>query len=46
MRIGAAEMTGAQAVAAIILPTIRAGTTYALDTDMDEADALVMFQTL
>lgn len=30
----------AAAVAAIILPTIRAGTTYTLDRDMTEADAL------
>ena len=30
----------AAAIAAIILPTIRAGTTYTLDRDMTEADAL------
>jgi L-amino acid N-acyltransferase YncA len=30
----------AEAIAAIILPTIREGTTYALDPDMCEADAL------
>jgi ribosomal protein S18 acetylase RimI-like enzyme len=37
-RAGAAD---AAAIAAIILPTIREGTTYALDRDLSEADALV-----
>jgi ribosomal protein S18 acetylase RimI-like enzyme len=35
-----AEAADAAAIAAIIMPTIRAGTTYALDADMSEADAL------
>jgi L-amino acid N-acyltransferase YncA len=40
MRIREAEAGDAAAIAAIILPTIRAGATYALDRDMSEADAL------
>jgi ribosomal protein S18 acetylase RimI-like enzyme len=40
MRIRKAEARDAAAIAAIILPTIRAGATYALDPDMSEADAL------
>ena len=40
MIIRRAAAADAQAIAAIILPTIREGTTYALDTDMSEADAL------
>lgn len=35
-----AEASDAAAIAAIILPTIREGATYALDADMSEADAL------
>lgn len=35
-----AEASDAAAIAAIILPTIREGATYALDPDMSEADAL------
>ena len=35
-----AEAADAGAIAAIILPTIREGTTYALDADMSEAEAL------
>lgn len=40
MQIRQAEARDAAAIAAIILPTIRAGATYALDPDMSEADAL------
>jgi ribosomal protein S18 acetylase RimI-like enzyme len=40
MLIRPAEAGDAQAIAAIILPTIRAGATYALDPGMSEADAL------
>lgn len=40
MQIRAATIGDAPAIAAIILPTIRAGATYALDADMSEADAL------
>lgn len=40
MLIRQAEAGDAQAIAAIILPTIRAGATYALDPEMSEADAL------
>ncbi|ONF97759.1 GNAT family N-acetyltransferase [Sphingomonas jeddahensis] len=40
MLIRQAEPGDARAIAAIIVPTIRAGTTYALDPDMDEGDAL------
>lgn len=40
MQIRPAEARDAAAIAAIILPTIRAGGTYALDPDMSEADAL------
>lgn len=35
-----AESADAPAIAAIILPTIRDGTTYALDPDLSDADAL------
>lgn len=40
MRIRKAEAEDAGAVAAIIMPTIRDGATYALDPDMTEAAAL------
>lgn len=40
MDIRKAEARDADAIAAIILPTIRDGTTYALSPDMSEADAL------
>lgn len=40
MLIRKAEAGDAQAIAAIIMPTIRDGATYALDPDMSEADAL------
>ena len=40
MRIRKADPADAAAIAAIILPTIREGATYALDSDMSEADAL------
>jgi ribosomal protein S18 acetylase RimI-like enzyme len=40
MLIRKARSSDAQAIADIILPTIREGTTYALDPDMSEADAL------
>jgi hypothetical protein len=40
MLIRKAEPGDAEAIAAIIVPTIREGTTYALDTDMDDAEAL------
>ena len=40
MQIRKAEARDAAAIAAIILPTIRAGATYALNPDMSEADAL------
>ncbi|WPB79125.1 GNAT family N-acetyltransferase [Archangium violaceum] len=40
MLIRNAEADDAKAIAAIILPTIREGTTYALDPNMSEADAL------
>ncbi|WP_163866720.1 GNAT family N-acetyltransferase [Myxococcus eversor] len=40
MLIRRAEAVDAAGIAAIILPTIREGTTYALDTNMSEADAL------
>lgn len=40
MRIRKAEAADAPAIAAILIPTIREGTTYALDTNMSEADAL------
>jgi len=40
MDIRKAEPRDAEAIAAIILPTIRAGETYALDPAMTEADAL------
>lgn len=40
MHIRPATLADALAILAIILPTIRAGTTYALDADMPEADAL------
>jgi hypothetical protein len=35
-----AESTDADAIASIIVPVIREGTTYTLDSDMSEADAL------
>jgi ribosomal protein S18 acetylase RimI-like enzyme len=40
MPIRQADVGDASALAAIILPTIRDGTTYALDADMHEADLL------
>lgn len=40
MRIRNAESTDAAAIAAIIVPVIREGTTYALDRRMSEAEAL------
>ena len=40
MNIRRASAGDAAAIAAIIMPTIRDGTTYALDSDMSEADAL------
>jgi ribosomal protein S18 acetylase RimI-like enzyme len=40
MQIRKAETRDSAAIAAIILPTIREGATYALDPDMSEADAL------
>ncbi|TQF16227.1 GNAT family N-acetyltransferase [Myxococcus llanfairpwllgwyngyllgogerychwyrndrobwllllantysiliogogogochensis] len=40
MRLRRAEAADAMAIAAIIIPTIREGTTYALDANMSEADAL------
>ncbi|MET0405478.1 MAG: GNAT family N-acetyltransferase [Cystobacter sp.] len=40
MLIRKAEAGDARAIAAILLPTLREGTTYALDPDMREADAL------
>lgn len=40
MLIRKAEAGDASDVAAILMPTIRAGTTYTLDADMSEADAL------
>lgn len=40
MLIRKAESGDAEAIAAIILPTIREGATYALDPNMSEADAL------
>jgi L-amino acid N-acyltransferase YncA len=40
MHIRPAEPRDAAAIAAIILPTIREGATYALDRDMAEAEAL------
>jgi ribosomal protein S18 acetylase RimI-like enzyme len=40
MIIRRAQADDAEAIAAIILPTIRDGTTYAIDPDLSEADAL------
>jgi ribosomal protein S18 acetylase RimI-like enzyme len=40
MLIRPAEPGDAAAIVAILLPTIRAGETYALDPDMSEADAI------
>lgn len=40
MDIRKANPTDAAAIAAIIMPIIRAGTTYALDPEMSEAEAL------
>lgn len=40
MFIRRAEAADAEGIAAIIVPTIREGTTYALDASMTEADAL------
>jgi len=40
MQVRKAESEDAPAIAAIIMPVIREGTTYALDTGMSEADAL------
>ncbi|ATB28279.1 GNAT family N-acetyltransferase [Melittangium boletus] len=40
MIIKKAEASDAKAIAAIILPTIREGATYALDPNMSETDAL------
>ena len=41
MLIRKADANDAEAIAAIIMPIIRNGTTYALDREMSEADALV-----
>lgn len=38
--IRSAQLDDSVSIAAIIMPTIRAGETYALDQDMSEADAL------
>jgi len=43
MLIRKAEAADMQAIAAIILPTIREGTTYSLDPKMSEADALAYY---
>src|SRR5690349_5597093 len=40
MNIRRAESADTKAIAAIVLPTIRDGATYTLDSDMSEADAL------
>ena len=40
LHIRKAEPRDAGAIAAILLPTIRAGATYALDPDMSEAESL------
>lgn len=40
MNIRKAEASDAAVISGIILPIIREGTTYALDSDMSEADAL------
>jgi L-amino acid N-acyltransferase YncA len=40
MLIRTAEASDARAITAILMPIIRAGTTYALDPDMSEGDAL------
>lgn len=40
MTIRRADAADAAAIAAIILPTIREGTTYAVDRDLSEAEAL------
>jgi ribosomal protein S18 acetylase RimI-like enzyme len=40
MQIKPAQLSDRRAIAEIIVPTIRDGTTYALDSDMTEADAL------
>ena len=40
MKIRKAEASDAPAITGIVLPIIREGTTYALDSDMSEADAL------
>jgi ribosomal protein S18 acetylase RimI-like enzyme len=40
MRIRRAEAGDAAGIAAIVMPTIREGTTYALDAGMSEAEAL------
>ncbi|MBW8755246.1 MAG: GNAT family N-acetyltransferase, partial [Sphingomonadales bacterium] len=40
MLIRSAEPRDGPAIAAIIVPTIREGATYALDRDMSEAEAL------
>ena len=40
MLIRNAEVADAQAISAIILPTIREGATYSLDPALSEADAL------
>jgi len=40
VQIRKARASDTEAIAAIILPTIREGATYALDPDLSEADAL------
>ena len=40
MDIRPAQSADRDAIAAIVMPTIRQGTTYALDREMSEADAL------
>lgn len=45
MLIRRAEAGDAQAIAAIIMPTIRAGTTYALDPEMNEAEAFAYWMS-
>lgn len=45
MIIRRAVAEDAAGIAAVILPTIRDGTTYALDSDMSEADALAYWMS-
>jgi hypothetical protein len=40
MQIRRAQPTDAQAIAEIIIPTFREGSTYTIDPDISEADAL------